>query len=786
MSPGAFAQLSARVQALLHDAGLDEPTAAQEHGIPPILAGEDVLVIAPTGSGKTEAALLPVLSALAERKKVGIGALYITPLRALNRDMERRIQAWAAKLDLRVEVRHGDTPTNTRRKQALKPPDLLITTPETLQAILPASRMREHLASVKWVVIDEVHQLAKDRRGVQLCAGMERLAEVATFQRIALSATVGEPEQVAAMFGGKKPLRVVKAAPPKLMEFQVEWPKPNDGDFDIARELFISPEIASYMTLMRDLIDSHEATLVFVNSRLNAELLGSRFPTFTEGVGVHHGSLPREAREKAEGDYKAGKLRALVATSTLELGIDVGRVDLAIQYQSPRQATSLVQRVGRAGHDLKRVSKGSIVAVSADDVLESVAVIQRAKQGLLEPPKLHKGALDVLAHQIVGLAMDHEGRIARQDALNILQRAEPFRDVTREQLDKVADFLVQLRHVRADGEDIVTGRNTRDYYFRNLSTIEDERTYPVIDLSTMRPVGILGEEEVVLRARAGYRFVVRGRTWRIVQVGHDGLIYVEPYEDPTARIPGWQGEVLPVPWEVARTTVQVRSLVGECVRAKGADPAVEEFAKEWPVAKGTVRRVVNLMEEQFASGAPFPGANDVVIEGFDHFLVVHSPFGEIVNETFGDLLEELLARKGMVRFYWTDAYRILIELTVPVAELDLPSLARELLVQSEAQVEELLKVFLDDHYPLGYKMKGVAERFGAIPRGLFIPADDLNSFEVRFANTPVETEAMREVLLCHVDFEHVREVFTGLRDGSLRIQTWQGEQASPMAYPVVR
>jgi ATP-dependent Lhr-like helicase len=204
------------------------------------------------------------------------------------------------------------------------------------------------------------------------------------------------------------------------------------------------------------------------------------------------------------------------------------------------------------------------------------------------------------------------------------------------------------------------------------------------------------------------------------------------------------------------------------------------------VAKGTVRRVVNLVEEQFASGAPFPEADRLVFEGFDHFLVVHSPFGEIVNETFGDLMEELLARKGMVRFYWTDAYRILIELTVPVADLDLDALARELCVHTEEQVEDLLKVFLDDHYPLGYKMKGVAERFGAIPRGLFIPADDLNSFEVRFANTPVEAEAMREVLLCHVDFGHVREVFGGVRSGALELATWKSDKPSPLAYHIVR
>ncbi|HKZ62982.1 MAG TPA: DEAD/DEAH box helicase, partial [Thermoplasmata archaeon] len=333
----AFSLLSPRVRGSLAEIGIKAPTAPQAAAIPRIAAGRNVLIISPTGSGKTEAGLLPILDRLAAREKLGIGCIYVTPLRALNRDMQRRIEWWAQKLGIRTEIRHGDTPQSARRKQAVKPPDLLVTTPETLQAILPARVMRQHLKWVRHVIVDEVHQLAKDRRGIQLTVALERLRQVAgDFQRIGLSATVGNPEEVAALFGGDSPLEIIQVAPPKRMEYRVEWPKPNDEDFELARQLFITPEVAASLTFMQDSIDEHRSTLVFVNSRMNAELLGSRFGMLEKSVGVHHGSLPREAREKAEAEFKAGSLKALVATSTLELGIDIGSVDHALQYMSPR------------------------------------------------------------------------------------------------------------------------------------------------------------------------------------------------------------------------------------------------------------------------------------------------------------------------------------------------------------------------------------------------------------------------------------------------------------------
>lgn len=782
----AFEALRPEVRRLLEEDGLAEATPAQEAAIPRILEGRSVLLLAPTGAGKTEAAMLPVLHFLLERERRGIGCLYVTPLRALNRDIHRRVASWAQRLGLRVEVRHGDTPQGQRRAQAARPPDLLVTTPETLQAILPARRMRAHLAAARHVVVDEVHQLAKDRRGVQLAAGLERLREVAgDFQRVGLSATVGEPAQVAALFGGPEPLEVVEVAPPKRMEFHVEWPKPTDEDFALARELFISPEVASSLTLIRDVVEGERASLVFVNSRLNAELLSSRLPLVMEGVAVHHGSLPRRVREEAENDLKAGKLKALVCTSTLELGVDVGRVDRALLYQSPRQATALVQRVGRAGHSLARVSRGTVIVGSVDDLLESVAVIRRAERGALERFPVHEGALDVLGHQLVGLALDHGGRVVLERAAEALRRAWPYRALGP-QAERVAAYLAHLGLVRREGGALAATAKGRAYYFRNLSTIRDERTYPVVDVSTMEPVGILGEEEVVLRARRGVGIVVRGRTWRIVQVAPDGTVFVEPVADPTARIPGWDGEILPVPFQVAQEAARLRAEAAEALRAGPVEQALEALAARWPASRAALRRAVESIAEHLGSGAPLPTHENLVVEAFDHYLCFHAPFGEVVNETFGDVLEELLARRGLVRFWWHDAYRVLLDLTGDARGPWLEGLAAQLRSLGEKEVEELLGVFLRDHLPIGFFMKGVAERLGAIPRGLFVPADELNSFEVRFQGTPVEEEALREALLEHADLERVRGIFRALRQGALRLEVHRGEGPSPLAYPIVR
>jgi len=787
--PHPFSLLSDRVQALLRTMRLTSPTPPQSLAIPKVLTGEGVLIIAPTGSGKTEAALLPVLDRLTNTERQGIGLLYITPLRALNRDMQGRVEAMCRGLELTVETRHGDTPARDRRRQSVKPPDVLITTPESLQAILPGKVMRRHLRDVRHVIVDEVHQLVKDRRGVQLTVALERLREVTDrpFQRIGLSATVGDPATTAEFLGGEQAVEIIQAAAEKAMDFRVEWPRPNDEDFETARDLYISPEAAASINLMHDLMEERRSSLVFVNSRNVAELLGHRFSMIAPDVAVHHGWLPRVERERVEHEFKAGKLRGLVCTSTLELGIDIGSVDLVLQYMSPRQVTSLIQRVGRAGHSLDRVSEGVVVTVSSDDTVEAIAAAEGALAQDLEPLRVHRHARDVLTHQVVGCVLDAGGRASIERIREIIHRAEPYADLPRDAFDRVVEFLVALRLLRKEGDELAVTSRTRQYYFENLSTIRDERRYVAIDLATQQPVGILGEEFMMLRARQGYNFIVRGRTWKIQKIGEDGTIYVTAITDPTAALPGWDGEMIPVHYPLAQRSSRLRREIDEGLAAESPETVTADLERAWPLNRTAVRRLVDEIVGHRKTGAPVPSDRLILVEGFDRFLIVHAGFGEIVNETLGDLLEELLARKGLVRFWWATAHRILLELVVDTKDLDLKEISQELFGIDEAELERSLNILTEEHLPIGYYMKSIAERMGALKRGLLVAADELNSIELRFAKTPIYEEGLREAMLLHTDYDAVREIFRRVRSGALRVTTFHSiDRPTPLGYHILR
>src|SRR2546428_8140957 len=548
----AFALLSPPLKGLLQETGISKPTPPQIEAIPLIAQGDNVLIIAPTGSGKTEAALLPLIDRMIRsHDRQGISLIYITPLRALNRDLLKRLQTWSSKLGFSVEVRHGDTPAKERRRMAVKPPDLLITTPETLQAVLPGKRMRDHLRHVKSVIVDELHELAGDRRGVQLTVGLERLREICLngFQRVGLSATVGNPEEIALFLGGGQLVKTVQIPLNKSTKYKVDYPSPGEEARVLARRLYTTPGAAARLTLVDDLEEAHDSTLIFVNSRVNAELLGSKFNMMDRKIMVHEGSLPREEGVRAEEAFKTGEIKGLVCPSTLELGIDIGSVDLVVQYMSPRQVSSLVQRVGRSGHTLARTSHGVLVSVSTEDLLESVGVIELAKEGRLEHTNIHVRTLDVLAHQIAGLLMDSEGSVSLAHLTQVLRRAFPYSQLEAAELEKVVDFMGKMGYLRRDDQTLYRTSRTRIYYYENLSMIPDERRYPVIDLTNQQSVGILGEEFMLTMAHVGLNFIVKGRVWQMKQITDDGKVYVLPINDPTAAIPGWDGQILPVPGE---------------------------------------------------------------------------------------------------------------------------------------------------------------------------------------------------------------------------------------------
>jgi len=323
------------------------------------MEGENVLLIAPTASGKTEAALLPVFSALMEEPHPpgGIEVVYITPLRALNRDIHKRMMYWADRLGVTVQVRHGDTSQRDRRRQSVKPPRFLITTPETLQAILPTKAMRDHLKTVRWVIVDEIHDLAASKRGVQLTIGLERLEKVAEgpVQRIGLSATVGNPDEVAGFLGGIHPVNVIEVEVDKVYSYDVEFPEAGDDDFDLASDLSTSPEAAARLRRILALIEGKKSTLVFVQGRGQAESLGHKLGRMEPLIEVHHGSLSREQRHAIEDRFKAGELKGIICTSTLQLGIDIGNVDLTIQYLSARAPRLLWPRPHPCRDDILRI-----------------------------------------------------------------------------------------------------------------------------------------------------------------------------------------------------------------------------------------------------------------------------------------------------------------------------------------------------------------------------------------------------------------------------------------------
>jgi len=536
----AFELLHSRLKRVLREEGYQTPTPIQEKAIPLVLKGLNLLIMAPTGSGKTEAVFFPILSKLLEEEVgKGIYVLYITPLRALNRDIFWRMSRLASKLGFKMAVRHGDTPESVRRRMAREPPYILVTTPETLQFLLVGRRIRMFLAYVKWVIIDEVHELVGEKRGNQLAIAIERLRELTgrSFQRIGLSATISDIE-VARRFIGKR-VYVVQDERLRKPEIKVIYVGEEEDDAEKIAEL-IKGERGS--------------VLLFTNTRDSAEALTTRLlPLLDVGIRVHHGSLSRDERVVAEEMFKRGEIKVMVATSSLELGIDIGHVDVVIQYMSPRQAIKLAQRVGRSKHFLHGIPRGYIITLSPDDLLESIVLARRVSNNEFEPFERHWKPYDVLAHQIIGIAIERGGKVSLEEIYRIVIRAFSYEDLTLSELTYVLGQLEAEGLIILDRGKVICRRGSFEYYFENASMIPDTVKFKVKDLSSMRVIGELDEDFVALRCEEGFMFILSGRVWRVVSVDNDNLVVnVVPSTQVEGALPAWEGEMIPVDFKVAR------------------------------------------------------------------------------------------------------------------------------------------------------------------------------------------------------------------------------------------
>jgi ATP-dependent Lhr-like helicase len=772
----------------------DAPTPAQEQGWPAIASGKHTLIQAPTGSGKTLAAFLWALDQAQPGQ--GTQVLYVSPLKALNYDVERNLRGPLAGIGskLSVAVRTGDTPAKERAAMLKHPPDILITTPESLFLML-TSRARETLRNVRFVIVDEVHAVAGSKRGAHLALSLERLERLTAeqFQRIGLSATQRPMEEIGRFVSGDRPIELVDAGRAKRLDLRVVVPledmrEPGEGSS-------IWPSI--YPALL-ELVQEHRSTILFVNNRRLAERLALRLNELAEReiARAHHGSLAREQRVEVEELLKKGEIPVLVATSSLELGIDMGAVDLVIQVESPKSVARGLQRIGRSGHRLDEPSKGRIFPKFRADLLESAVVVQRMREGLIEETQIPRNPLDVLAQQIVAVCAEEE--IAVDELFELVKRAYPFRDLSRQQLENVLDMLAgrypseefselrpRITWDRVRG--VVRGREgARRLAVTNAGTIPDRGLFGVHLVNGGGRVGEL-DEEMVYEARAGQTFLLGASTWRIEEITRDRVL-VSPAPGIPGTVPFWKGEGVGRPYElgdaIGKAARELVALDDERARARlRGEHALDERAAE--------NLLVYLREQEAATGA-LPSDRTIVVERFrdeigDWRLCVLTPFGGRVHAPWSLALAARLRESlGLeVNAIWSDDG---IALHLPDAESPPP--LDDVLIAPE-ELEDLVIAEVGGTALFGARFRENAARALLIPRrrpGQRTPlwqqrlkAQGLLQVARRYADFPVVLETYRECLQDVFDLPALKSLLAALQERRIDLVEVETPSASPYA-----
>ena len=817
-----------------------EPTEVQERGWRAVASGRHTLMTAPTGSGKTLAAFFWCLDRLAteetplaaERCRV----LYVSPLKALAVDVERNLRAPLTGLrlesvrlglpvpDVAVSIRSGDTPADERRGMERRPPDILITTPESLYLLL-TSAARRMLTSVRWVIVDEIHSVAATKRGVHLALSLERLCELtlAEPQRIGLSATQRPLDLVARFLGGgEREVEVVDAGRRKTMEVRVEVPVEDMANLDRgappappsgpaaawAGELpqprrSIWPAI--YPRLL-ELIRGHRSTIVFVNSRRLAERLAARLnemaldegdvPEGRELVLAHHGSIAREQRMVVEDRLKSGELRGLVATSSMELGIDMGAVDLVVHVESPPSVATGIQRIGRAGHSVGEISRGVILPKFRGDLLESAAVVEGMLAGEIEATVVPANPLDVVAQQIVAMVAMDEWRV--DDLMTTIRRAHPFRDLGRRSLEAVLDMLsgrypseefaeLRPRIVWDRVNGVVRARaGAQRLAVTNPGTIPDRGLYTVNIFEDGRRVGEL-DEEMVFESRPGETFVLGASTWKIVDITPSQVLVV-PAPGQPGKIAFWHGDLLSRPVELGRA---LGRLTRE-LRAAEPEAAERRLVERAGFDELAARNLLAYLDDQAAATGAVPDDRTVVIERFrdevgDWRVCLLTPLGGRVHAPWGLALQARLSQRlGVeVQTMYTDD-----GLALRLPDSDRALEPQELMLEPE-EVAELVGGQLAASALFASRFRENAARALLLPRrrpGQRTPlwqqrqrSADLLRVAGGYADFPILAETYRECMADVFDLDGLRELLAGIRSRRVRVVAVDTERASPFA-----
>jgi len=852
-----------------------QPTPPQAEGWPAIQRGEHTLILSPTGSGKTLAAFLWGINELyRETREIdqghgdekGVRLLYISPLKALNNDVERNLRAPLAGIRrvaqeqgaplprLDVLVRTGDTPQSVRQRMVKHPPHILITTPESLYLILTSPAAREMFRTVRTVIVDEIHTLVGNKRGVHLAVSLERVVEIAAqppvggpVQRIGLSATQRPLDEVARFLGGyespvsgslspdselpPRPVTIVDAGMVKPMDLKVVTAV---EDFSELPGGSIWPAI---IPQVMDLIEAHRTTLIFANSRRQAERAADRLNDLhlarhagrgngpeammeggaVKGIGfhgastvagpfrAHHGSVSREARFQLERSLKEGQLPALVGTSSLELGIDIGAVDLVVQLQSPRGVARGLQRVGRSGHLVGQTSAGRFFPTHREDLLESAAIARAMRQGDVEPSYTPQNSLDVLAQQIVAMVSVQDWDAAA--LLDIVRRAYPYHRLTPDLYHSVLDMLsgrypsTAFRELRPRiAWDRVHDRlaalpGSRLLAIRNGGTIPDRGSFAAYLPDRKTRLGEL-DEEFVFETRPGDVFTLGASTWRVQEVTEDRLI-VTPAPGYLPRMPFWRGDMPRRDYHLGQIYGRFRRELAGRISAQGGvpeDEVVDWLQQEYELDIHSARNAVRYVARQIDVLGTISSDRTIIAELFtdplgDRRLVIHSCLGSRVNspwalalaqafrEAMGPQPEVMVSDDGILfRFLETDQ--------------DPPlDLIREM---GAVEARERLLAELPNSAVFGAQFRMNAARALLLPatRGTHkrtpfwlqrLRAKDLLSVAKGFEDFPIIAETYRDCLRDVLDMAHMEEVLGRIGRGEIEVIPVETVVPSPVA-----
>jgi len=835
------------------EASFEAPTQAQAEGWAAISEGHHTLIHAPTGSGKTLAAFLWCLDRLTRepspppaRGQVGhVRVLYVSPLKALTYDIERNLKAPLTGIGLAaqrlgepaptitVASRTGDTPADDRRQIARHPPDILITTPESLYLML-TSGAREVLRGVEHVIVDEVHAIAGTKRGAHLALSLERLEKLRAPnanrpQRIGLSATQRPLDAIAQFMAGVGPgrdVRIVDAGARKPLDLQVIVPVddmaalgevlppeeqpggPATGRGDIRTSIWpaIHPAILEQ-------IRAHRSTIVFVNSRRLAERLAQRLNELAgeELVRAHHGSIAREQRLAIEEELKSGRLPALVATSSLELGIDMGAVDLVIQVESPTSVARGLQRVGRAGHQVGAPSKGVIFPKYRGDLLECAVVTRRMHEGAIESTEIPRNPLDVLAQQLVAMTVMDSWTVS--DLLETITRAAPFETLTREVLEGVLGMLagaypsdefaeLKPRVVWDRVTDVVEGRrDARVVAVTSGGTIPDRGLFGVFMIGEAgtpgRRVGEL-DEEMVYELRAGMHgdvVVLGASSWRVEEIGHD-RVTVSPAPGVPGKLPFWKGDAVGRPIELGRALgAFVGELEGDLARgSKGRAVAATRLREHHDLDDRAAENLLAYLDDEREITGVLPTDRRIVVERFrdelgDWRLCLLTPFGGRVHAPWSLALEARIAERldFNVQTIWSDDG---IAIRLPEGGTTLDGI-EELLFPEPDELEDLVVGQLSSSALFASRFRENAARALLLPRrrpGTRTPlwqqrqrSADLLAVASRYGSFPILVETYRECLSDAFDLPALREILACVQRRDIAVHSVETVAASPFA-----